>query len=135
MTKVNTLEIKKKIKVKETWLSSSGLEILYDYDGAERFERFTQLVAAEILRYHGIIVDYCNDDDYLEVSWLIDYEYTESDYKPVIKTASWEMFTEHYTLSQYEALDIAVKLENDRALRTAMKEAQAQNGEKYKLFS
>jgi len=135
MTKVNTLEIKKKIKVKDAWLGEAGLELLYEYEGQERFEILSPLQAAEVMREHAILIDYCNDDEYLEVSWLIDYEYSETDYRPVMRTASWEMFVQHCRLSQYESLAIAATIEGDRALRTAMKEAQAQNGEKYKLFS
>jgi hypothetical protein len=131
MANVNTLDIRKKIKVKDAWLSEAGLELLYDYDGQERFETLLPLQAAELMREHGIFTDFTNDDDYLEVKWFIDYEYSETDYRPITKTASWEMFAQHYKLSQYEILEIAATLESDRAKRQMMKQAQAENAEKY----
>jgi hypothetical protein len=86
MANVNTLEIRKKIKVKDAWLSEAGLELLYNYDGQERFETLSPLQAAELMREHGIFTDFTNDDDYLEVQWFIDYEYSETDYRAITKT-------------------------------------------------
>jgi hypothetical protein len=59
MANVNTLEIRKKIKVKDAWLGEAGLEMLYDYDGQERFETLSHLQAAELMREHGIFTDFC----------------------------------------------------------------------------
>jgi hypothetical protein len=131
MANVNTLEIRKKIKVKDAWLGDAGLELLYDYEGQEQFETLSPVQAAVVMREHGIFTDFTNDDDYLEVKWFIDYEYSETDYRPITKTASWEMFVQHYKLSQYEILEIAATLESDRAKRQMMKQAQAENAEKY----
>jgi hypothetical protein len=124
---INMTNVRKKIKVKDAWLSDTGLELLYEYNGQERFETLSPLQAAEVLREHGILADFEWDDDYLEVNWFIDYEYSESDYRAITKTASWEMFVQHYHLSQYEVLEIASTIEQDRAKREVMKEVQAEN--------
>ncbi len=114
MTKLSTLEIKKQIRIKESWLSKDGLEILYTINGVERFERLSPLQAAEMMREQGILIDFTNDDDDLEVLRLVDYEYSETDYRAVTKSASWEMFSEHFTLSQFEAIDIAASIEQKK---------------------
>jgi hypothetical protein len=132
MTKLSTLEIKKQIRVKEAWLSKDGLEILYTFNGQEHFETISPAGAAQVMESHGMIIEqwqYCPEGE-LIIRWISDYD-DDEDNTAIIKTASWEMFTQHYTFSQADAIEVACDLEYKRQLSNAMKEAQQQNREKY----
>lgn len=132
MSNLSTLEIKKQIRVKESWLSKDGLEILYTFNGREHFETISPAGAAQTMEYRGMIIEqwqYCPEGE-LIIKWISDYE-DDEDNTPIIKTASWEMFVQHYTFSQADAIEVATGLEYSRMMRDAMKDAQQQNLEKY----
>jgi hypothetical protein len=106
--------IRKKIRVKDAWLSSEGLELLYYFEGKETFERLTPLQAAEIMLKTELIQDFCNEDNYLELHYFIDAEYSETGYKAIMKTETWEDFSRSYQLCQFEIMAIAIKIEQRR---------------------
>ena len=136
MSNLSTLEIKKQIRVKESWLSKDGLEILYTVNGHEHFETISPAGAAQMMESRGMIIEqwqYCPEGE-LIIKWISDYE-NDEDNTAVIKTASWEIFVQHYTFSQADAIDVACDLEYKRQLNNAMKEAQQQNRERYNSMS
>lgn len=131
----NLTEFEKKIRINETWFTSEGLEMLYDFNGQERFETLGAAGAANTLELHGII---CESWQYpgnpLMIKWISGYsdEYDDNEgNKAIVQTASWEIFIQSFDLSQIEAIKIAAGIERARMLNEAVKSAQEVNRKRY----
>jgi hypothetical protein len=148
MTKVTTTpEIKKQIRISESWLGRDGLELLFYIDGKELFYQFDQLRTAKILKACGLISDYKTGVFTGNNFIMIETEFCHDDCdlsgeprQTVGKIVqSWDDFVASFSISQYDAICITAAIVREQRLQEAANEIintvrckyQAQDEEKY----
>jgi len=108
---MTTFDLKKLIKVDESWLSPQGLELAYIVDDKEKFFEFRPLRTCEILQRAGLIEDY----KLYQVGnrLIVSFELPIDDDNSILTEMNFEDFTASFRFSQYDAICIAAMLEQD----------------------
>jgi hypothetical protein len=115
-----TSELKKLIRVDESWLGREGLELAYFIDHKERFYEFTRLEACKLLRACGMIENYSIRAGDLIIQTESIITVSDENGEPREMTGknieAWEDFIWSFHLSQYDAICIAAHVERESEL-------------------
>lgn len=105
---MNYSEISQKIKVIDWDLTKSGLLIQYELDGKDLSLIANPEQTADILKSHGLIEDYSGAEN--EVTIEIDLA------EAGVTQMTWDelIINQGFRLSQREALNIVIKVEQDK---------------------
>jgi hypothetical protein len=130
MTKLmTTQEIRKKISVNESWLAHDGLELLYWYGGKEKYYQFSPLETAKLFKTCGLIHDYesAHFTGSPFIKWMVTFygmdHHNEHTEREIMMCDSWDVFRQNFELSQYDAITLAVHIqdmENMKDFETAV---------------
>lgn len=114
-TKLTTsMEIRKTIQVRESWLGRDGLELLFIINGEEKFYEFTPLETARLFRKNGLITNYCYGP---AIGLVIEAEYAVNKETTIPVSVEWATFVNDFHFSQYDAIMLATAITREQRLQ------------------
>jgi hypothetical protein len=112
-TKVTTThDLKKLIRVSESWLGNSGLELCFEVNGAEHYYEFDPVATAKLFKANGLIIDWYQ-------SWrgpVVKFEYAVTEEDSATTEMIFEMFVMNFRFSQFDAICLASHLLREQRL-------------------
>jgi len=109
---VNTMDLKKLIRVSESWLGNSGLELCFEISGEEKYYEFDPAATCRLFKDTGLIIDWRN-------TWrgpVVKFDYAITEEDSVVHEMIFEMFVMNFQFSQFDAICLGAELMREERL-------------------
>lgn len=116
-----TMDLKKLIRINESWFSTAGLEILFEVgpdngvNNEEKYYEFSPAATCNLLQKCGLIIEW-------RESWrgpVVKFEYAVTEEDSATTEMIFETFIHNFRFSQYDAICVAAELIREERLKEA----------------